>query len=89
MEKLKLPPNFELLFVSNPKHNYLTAELYYNKEQWAMVSIEDGFPLIRIFGPTTNPYWAFNLNDALEVLEAVKQEMLAIWENSQQNKSNI
>lgn len=67
---------FSIKIANDSDREHVFAEIYYNEEEWAEISLEGDSPLIAIFPPLKGKYWEFPLEDALEVIEEAKNELL-------------
>ena len=67
---------FSIKIVSDTSREKVFAEIYYNNEEWAEISQEEEKPLIAFFRPIHKKYWEFPLDEALDVIEKAKKELL-------------
>lgn len=67
---------FSIKIVSDTEREFVFAEIYYNNEQWAEISIEGDKPLLALFSPINQKFWEFPLDEALKVLEIGKKKLL-------------
>lgn len=68
--------NFSIKIASDTDRDHVFAEIYYNHEQWAEISIEGEDPLLALFSPTNQKFWEFPLNEAIQALEMAKKALL-------------
>ena len=67
---------FEIIIASLPNKENLVADIYYNNLNWAQISQETEAIMIRFYPPEYTPFWEFNLDEALEILEMAKKRMI-------------
>jgi len=67
---------FSIKIASDTSRKKVFAEIYYNEEEWAEISQEEEKPLIAFFPPLHQKYWEFPLDEALEVIEEAKKNLL-------------
>ena len=63
---------------SVPNREELVAEIYYQYEQWAEISMEHKHLIIQLYPPLNAKYWEFSLDETLEALEKAKKKLLGL-----------
>lgn len=69
---------FQVTICSPPDREGLVAEIYYKNCQWAEINQENGKLEVQFYPHSTNPYWEFDLEEALEMLAKAKQKLVAM-----------
>lgn len=61
-----------------PDREYLVATISYQGKGWAEINHEEEEMKIQFYPHPNQPYWEFNLEDALEALEEAKRKLVAM-----------
>lgn len=69
--------NFSIIIANDNERENVFAEIYYNRELWAEISIEGEHPVLVLFPPMHQKFWEFPLDEALQALEMAKKELIA------------
>ena len=70
---------FEILIASPLDRERVVAEIFYENVQWAEISQENDDELIVEFYPhTSEPYWEFNFEEAIQALEIARNRLLEL-----------
>lgn len=69
---------FEILIGSVPDRERVVAEIYYDKMYWAELSQEDKELVAQFYPHPTEKYWEFPLEEALQILQMAKAELLGL-----------
>ncbi len=61
---------------SLPDKDFVVVEIYYEDEQWAEISQENGRPLITMFSPIGSQYWELDVDEVLHIINHAKGRLL-------------
>jgi hypothetical protein len=64
--------NFRIIIASVPYRQNCVCEIYFKQDQWVEISNEADEVMIQFYSPTSDKYWEFPLDIALEVLQRAK-----------------
>ncbi len=67
---------FRVVISSVPDRENCVCEIYYNHLQWAEISKEKEEVIIQFYSHPSQKYWEFPLEEAIEILQKVKNKFL-------------
>jgi hypothetical protein len=81
--QLSMPnTELELLIYSPPKRDDFVVEISALGEQFAEVRVENGVPVIEVYGRQQEKDWLFPVEDVVRILEEAKRKSLE-WNRAQ------
>jgi hypothetical protein len=69
---------YRINVISLPDREYVVAEIFYGGFQWVEINQEEEEMKIQFYPHPNQPFWEFNLEDALKALAEAKQRLLAM-----------